>query len=269
MRESPWKKAWRFYGAVMAVMIVIAGALLIWQAVDIYRTGNAPENINEGVYIEPVYSREAVAEHFSRIALPVYACVGCVALGMLMWLASPAEQARPKASVAPEDTLRRLYRRVSEGAGKEQPLVLEAVEKERRLRRRAWMAAGAVAAVCSVISGIYLLNVEHFTSWDLERVMGDMMLAVTPWVALAFAALCVAAAVCRASVQREIPLARQLGQGGKPGQKTEPRKPWLPSVRVALYAAAIALVILGVMNGGMRDVLIKAINICTECIGLG
>ncbi len=29
------------------------------------------------------------------------------------------------------------------------------------------------------------------------------------------------------------------------------------------------LIIAGAANGGLRDVLIKAINICTECIGLG
>ena len=36
-----------------------------------------------------------------------------------------------------------------------------------------------------------------------------------------------------------------------------------------LFAAAVVLIILGVMNGGMRDVLAKAINICLECIGIG
>ncbi len=40
-------------------------------------------------------------------------------------------------------------------------------------------------------------------------------------------------------------------------------------LRVALAAAGIALVVVGVFNGGMRDVLMKAINICTQCIGLG
>ena len=39
--------------------------------------------------------------------------------------------------------------------------------------------------------------------------------------------------------------------------------------RCLLLAAAITLIALGVLNGGMRDVLVKAINICTECIGLG
>ena len=40
-------------------------------------------------------------------------------------------------------------------------------------------------------------------------------------------------------------------------------------LRGALYVAAAALIACGIANGGMRDVLVKAINICTECIGLG
>jgi len=41
------------------------------------------------------------------------------------------------------------------------------------------------------------------------------------------------------------------------------------AVRIALLVAAAALIILGILNGSMKDVLMKAINICTECIGLG
>lgn len=46
------------------------------------------------------------------------------------------------------------------------------------------------------------------------------------------------------------------------------RKP-VQRARIALYALAIIMMVWGVMNGGLRDVLVKAINICTECIGLG
>jgi len=41
------------------------------------------------------------------------------------------------------------------------------------------------------------------------------------------------------------------------------------TIRMLLYAAAAVLIVLGVMRGEAQDVLIKAINICTECIGLG
>ena len=41
------------------------------------------------------------------------------------------------------------------------------------------------------------------------------------------------------------------------------------ALRGILYLAAAALVILGILNGGLWDVLAKAVKICTECIGLG
>lgn len=43
----------------------------------------------------------------------------------------------------------------------------------------------------------------------------------------------------------------------------------MKKAHIVLYAAALLLIAAGILNGGMRDVLIKAINICTECIGLG
>lgn len=41
------------------------------------------------------------------------------------------------------------------------------------------------------------------------------------------------------------------------------------TLRITVYMLAILFVILGIYNQGMRDVFVKAANICTECIGLG
>ncbi len=41
------------------------------------------------------------------------------------------------------------------------------------------------------------------------------------------------------------------------------------ALRWALLALAVILIAAGVWNGGLHDVLVKAVNICTECIGLG
>ena len=40
-------------------------------------------------------------------------------------------------------------------------------------------------------------------------------------------------------------------------------------LRAGVIGLAVIWIVLGVMNGGLWDVLVKAINICTECIGLG
>ena len=39
--------------------------------------------------------------------------------------------------------------------------------------------------------------------------------------------------------------------------------------RYAILAAAVVFIVIGIFNGGMADVLGKAVRICTECIGLG
>lgn len=40
-------------------------------------------------------------------------------------------------------------------------------------------------------------------------------------------------------------------------------------LRVVILILAIALIILGVRNGGLDDVFAKGASICTECVGLG
>lgn len=60
----------------------------------------------------------------------------------------------------------------------------------------------------------------------------------------------------------------------RPAQVSGPVKPeTVPRHRGFLQAAtviaAILLIIAGILNGSAGDVLIKAIHICTECIGLG
>lgn len=40
-------------------------------------------------------------------------------------------------------------------------------------------------------------------------------------------------------------------------------------LRTAVLIAAILLIVLGILNGGLEDVLAKGAAICTECVGLG
>ena len=95
-----------------------------------------------------------------------------------------------------------------------------------------------------------------------------MLLHVAPWIAAAFAVVFAASFACCRNVKREITaLQGQVGKA-KP-EAPAPRRMPVGALRAGLYAVAIVFIVLGVMNGGLRDVLVKAVNICTECIGLG
>ncbi|MBR6784589.1 MAG: thioredoxin [Clostridia bacterium] len=43
----------------------------------------------------------------------------------------------------------------------------------------------------------------------------------------------------------------------------------VPALRFSVLLIALVLLIYGYILGGTADVLTKAVNICTECIGLG
>ena len=54
------------------------------------------------------------------------------------------------------------------------------------------------------------------------------------------------------------------------GRITPPKEPkHVKIVQAVVVAAAVLLIIAGICNGSALDVLIKGINICTECVGLG
>ena len=43
----------------------------------------------------------------------------------------------------------------------------------------------------------------------------------------------------------------------------------IATIRIAFLLIGIGILIYGFASGGTRDVMTKAVNICTECIGLG
>ena len=52
----------------------------------------------------------------------------------------------------------------------------------------------------------------------------------------------------------------------KPDRIPESR---LNKIRLVVLTLAVIFIIAGIVNGNMHAVLVKAINICTECVGLG
>lgn len=248
----------RLLRCLTALATLGLAAFLCWQCMDIYFTGNRPGNLDEsGVHIAQVYTAQEVGARLAPLALPVigYAALICVT--------AAADARAPKKPEPPAMTQANRLRLLKRRAG----TLPEGAVREERLRRHTRIAALAVLLLCAVACLAYLLDGSNFTSWELESVMGQMLLHVLPWVALGFAAAYAAAWRCDRSMARECALL----QGLKGGADLPAPERALPAnaLRIGLYGVAIVFIVLGVMNGGLYDVLVKAIHICTECIGLG
>lgn len=153
----------------------------------------------------------------------------------------------------------------------------DAMRGEERGRRIARGACAGICAGCAAMVARYLVNPANFTSRELESVIGRMLWHIAPWIFVGFACAILCECVRGRSFRREIELAArsperasfknaQTDSGASREKRARLAK---TAARAAMFALAVALLALGAANGGMRDVLVKAINICTECIGLG
>lgn len=249
-------------GKVLPWVITAATVLLLmmfaWQCLDIYLTGNAAANLDaNGLYLQPVYQAEDVALRLKAL-LPWALGYGLLLLGSLM-MPFLAEKSKLGA-MDPDNRLRLLKKNLAE-------LPEEAKAQEAR-RKKIRLGCASAIALCGMGGLFYLLNKDNFVSWDLEAVMGQMLIHVLPWVIMAFAIAIAGAYFCRRSIETEIQLLRGISGSKDRAEKAvyAQKSKW---VQIFLYACAFVLILLGIENGGMRDVLVKAINICTECIGLG
>lgn len=227
---------------VTAVLVILVAAALIVCCVSINAGGERP------------FNREIVAEYAGKIAVPGWLCLAAVIAGLLL----PGKADKAKALRDERDALAR-YSAELPGA-----------KREQRLRRIIRGVTAAVIAGLAVYPVIYYLDAAHFTVANLSTdILRGVLVALIPTApALALVYLC--GRLERASISREIALYQTNGvKPGKPLEQKQMSPKTMTFVRCAVFAAAVALILLGIDNGGMTDVLGKAIRICTECIGLG
>ena len=243
---------------LLTAATVLLLLMLAWQCLDIYLVGNSPANLDEmGLHIQSVYRAEDVIARLK--GLRIWA-VGYLALLAAVCVMVPGGVRKGSSvSMEPDNRLRLMKKKCTD--------LPETARAEENLRKKILYGTAAVVLVCAGLSLVFLLNRDNFTSWDLELVMGQMLAHTLPWIILAFVAVIGASFLCRRSMEREMDLLKGLS-GNKAPEAPVKSFP-VGYVRIALYAVALVLIVLGISNGGMRDVLIKAINICTECIGLG
>ncbi len=255
------------YGICLSVLIVAVGVCFALSCLSIYRGGSSP------------FTRESIATHFDHIAIPVYVCIAGVIGGIVLSLALPLDSGKVKprreASLALDKLCTKLDMAQCDAA------VQSGIRKERARRRLSVITAAVIAVLALIPSLVWCANPAHFS---IENLNGDIKTAaaiILPCAGIAMGAWIAAVLLCGASVARETALVKSAlaASKGIPGKASENGKPtkmdltadprFVWAVRGVILVVGLVFVVLGVLNGGMADVLGKAIRICTECIGLG
>lgn len=243
----------QIYGIALSCVLVLAGLCLMAACVGIYRSGDEP------------FSREAVAAAFSPISVPVFLCLLMAVVGFVLKAAFPL----PDEKLIPAKQLSVMLRRAHLRADLEtcSQELRQQITSEQKLRKKQFSLCACVLALCTAVFLVYALNGKNYHNSDINGSMIGAMTVLVPCTVVSFAACLLTVSRRNKSIQRELDLLKQCPKASAP--QAELRLNPSAKIRYAVLAAAIALAVFGYVSGGTADVLTKAVNICTECIGLG
>lgn len=254
-----------WYGIFLAVFTIVVGILFISQAADIYYSGVG-------------YSRELVVERCTTIAAPFWIWVAAVIAGGIIWTVFPEDKKKLKRLPDARGDAERFYKLAAKESDKPGfDEAAQAVARDTKIRKIVWLSCMGVCLVCAAVGMAFLFNLPSYPSDPNDAILG-LVRSVLPCVLVAFAA-CIGATIYDGIAAKKVlpHVKKMLALGGRSQEQAQPGKIALALqspvtlliVRIAIIIVAIVFIVLGVFNGGMNDVLIKAINICTECIGMG
>lgn len=242
---------------LLSIVIILAGICLMAACLSIYHSGDHP------------FSRESVAAAFGPIALPVYLCLGMVILAFALELALPCPAGKSVPARQTGLILQRLQEKTDlKLCSEELRLAILAQQNKRRMHKRiGW----ALLAVCSVVFLSYGMNPHNFHQSQINDSMIKAMYRFVPCCLIPYGFGIYAAYSGRASMEKEIALLKTAPKESKvaapPLAVGNNRK--LTVLRNVLLVIGIVILVYGYFAGGTADVLTKAVNICTECVGLG
>ncbi len=254
MRQNKLQVFYRIYQILLSLSIAVAGICLMAGCLVIFRAGEHP------------FSREVVATTFAGIAGPVYLCGAMVLIGILLKPHFPAPKKKPEKNDAL--ILSRLEATIdlNECPKDLHDAVIRLLVRRTMIQSLGW----AVLALGGVVFLVLGANPVNFHTTEIN---GSMIMAMTwliPCMALPFGYAVFAAYYRKRSIRKEIDLLKTAPPEAKCPPEPDPVKPdRTPWLRYGFLALALVLLFGGWFLGGATDVLTKAVNICTECIGLG
>lgn len=244
------------YSIVLSVAIVVAGLLLMAACLQIYYSGG-----------EQIYTPEKVAAAFAPIAVPVYICLGLIVVSALLHLILWQDPAKAPKRKQPGMQLKRLQTtRDPEKADEDRKA---AIKKLRKGRCRLYTLGAVVSMVCAAVFLSFALNGASYhpeAAKATESVVG-LMYVFAPCVTVAFGCCLLTVYLARANMEKEIAELKQCPPLPQPANHGKHR--FATVFRYVVLGAAACLMVYGLLTGGWQDVLTKAVNICTECVGLG
>ena len=250
-----FKKINKVVSILLSISIVAAGVCMISQCLSIYNSGDKP------------YTRAAVAEAFAEIKVPIIIFASLFVASIILDLIMPFEESKKIMSPYKPFVINAINKKW-DIASLNDPMIT----KEKNKRRLLNIISLVLIGLGFLVFGIYALNPQNYHQSQINQSMIKAMTVFCICIIIPFIFRLICVYINEKSLKTEISIAQKLTKVAQKNNTPIEEKgntTALNVVKGAVIIASIAIILFGLFSGGTADVLTKAINICTECIGLG
>ena len=248
---------------VTTACLVLLGLTFIICTAHLYFTGG----------ITP-YSRERVNEYLAWLVIPM-ALTLLVAIAGIIYSAIKGEKSDKPTERTSIEMLESYYTRYAKDSFDADTVLLTSQLREKQ--NVFDMISSLVSSFALVSMVDYLIFIAKFSVESLNSDIMNALKVCLPLTIIAVGIHLVRAYLAEKSAGKQLALIKEsIKNFGAPkaiAQKKASKPEKLLNstniIRAIILLVAISFVIIGSFNGGMDDVLAKAVKICTECIGLG
>jgi hypothetical protein len=252
----------------MAVYTVLFICAIVACIGHIFFTGPLAGNVVDGF----TYSPEKVNSYLVWLSIPFAIYVAAIIFGAVFYSLYP-QKINENAKIRSIDILRRVKPYSdSEISNVENRKILN----RNKTVRFIFIILSAVIGTFCLFTTCWFLSDPNLYILDSDVIKHnlDLFLSVLPFITIALVWGIATVFVFDITAKQDLNILRneklfKLNKQVHPLLNEKTKNISINVIRIAVGVTAITFIILGVCNGGMKDVFIKAINICTECIGLG
>lgn len=259
-KVSNLKNTVKIYDIVFAVITIIVGCLFVWQVLDLYFSRRG---------LTEIFTRQIVSERLKLLTVPVIIWAVTAVGGFVLHCFTVETKTNVK--IDGVYILNNLKKRMPSGEKQGLEVEYAFVKKEERKIKYIKLACALYIAAVVIYGIVYFLIPNNFTELgNATKEIIRMVKYVFPFVVIGFILCSIAAVYESVSAKKQLVAVKKLIVNEKnKNEVVKSNEKILLVVRITLLVVGVGLIVTGIFNGSMHDVFVKAINICTECIGLG
>ena len=259
------------FSIFLSIALIITGICYIIAACHLFFTGGSTP-----------YTRERVGEYLIWLAIPsiitVFSVIFSIVYGFLYTDNEKKEKIEVPTFYSLKTKLKNIKPRFDSENAPEDIKALFKAQKNNRLTALLFALFASLVTVAA--SAAILLDFDRFTVATLNADIVSAVSLILLLVGISLLLWCVYTIVDHKAAEIELKAIKDAAQNNhelmKKAESQDTKENKLFSqkettlvLRIFVLIIAICLIGFGIANGGMTDVLSKAVKICTECIGLG